>query len=84
MKGRYGWLALAALVVLVDMLADDGETLSEAAYRARQQAPILVWFAIIATAFHLLFGDHPRLSRVDTYKIPARAIRHPRKALRGR
>lgn len=79
MTGKSAWIVLAATVIALDALAPEGETLSEATYRARKKYPILVWAAVGATALHLLAGDHPDLSRADVYKLFALGVRAPRK-----
>lgn len=81
LKGSHGWAIIAIAVVLIDIFAEDGETLSEATYRARQSHPELTYFAIGATVYHFLFGDHTRLSVCDVYKIPARLLRQTRKLI---
>lgn len=48
------WLVLGAFVAAYDMLAPEGETLSEGVDRALERHPLLTTAAIGATALHLL------------------------------
>lgn len=78
LTGEQGWVLLFGLVLAIDFTAQPEQTLSEALHRAKRRHPILVWFAVVATAYHFLVGDHTTLSRYDTYRVPARAVRRNR------
>ncbi|MEV6219782.1 hypothetical protein [Nocardia sp. NPDC051833] len=48
------WLALAGVVTALEVIAPDGELLSEGVDRGMERHPLLVRAAIIMTAAHLL------------------------------
>lgn len=48
------WIALASFITALEVIAPDGELLSEGVDRGLEQHPLLVRAAIIVTAAHLL------------------------------
>lgn len=78
MKGWTGWALLVLIIALIDILAPENETLSEALWRAKKRYPAFVFWAVLATAVHLLAGDHPSMRRIDVFKL----IGVSRKAIR--
>jgi hypothetical protein len=81
LSGTQAWGVLITGIVLIDLFAPEGHTLSEATYRARKSHPVLTYTAIGATVVHLCFGDHPSSALFDLFKIPARLLRATRKAI---
>lgn len=79
LSGDHGWLILALLVIAVDLSARESETLSEALWRYRKKHPVVGTIAVLATALHLLAGDHPCFRRVDVFKL----IGISRRAIKG-
>lgn len=69
LRGWHGWAAVTLVVAAVDALAPEGQTMSEAMYRARKRHPRLVAWIVLATAVHLLAGDHPSMARIDVFKV---------------
>jgi hypothetical protein len=69
LRGWHGWAAVTLVVATVDALAPEGQTMSEALYRARQKHPYLVVWLVTTTAVHLLAGDHPSMARIDVFKL---------------
>ena len=69
LSGDHGWLILALLVIAVDLSARESETLSEALWRYRKRHPALAHFVVLATALHLLAGDHPEFRKFDVFKL---------------
>lgn len=63
------WLALGGAVLVYEVLAGEGELLSEAFDRFLDRHPVLVWVGTVITAAHLLniLDAHPALRRVDPY-----------------
>lgn len=78
MKGIHGWMILVGLVVVFDLAAGDGETLSESVHRGIEKHPVLISAAVGTTTAHLLLGGHPVASRID----PFRALGLARRVLR--
>lgn len=72
LKGAHGWLIVLGAVAAIDLLAQEGQTLSEALHAGRRRHPVIVTTAVLATAFHLLLGDYPTLGRFDSFRL-----RHP-------
>ncbi len=64
------WLALAGVVTALEIVAPEGELLSEGVDRGLERHPLLVRAAIIVTAAHLLnllperFDPYARLPKV--------------------
>ncbi|WP_040828899.1 DUF7427 family protein [Nocardia jiangxiensis] len=80
-RGWHGWALIIGTVAAVDLIAairDNDETLSSAQYRARQRHPVIVRFAIVATTYHLLFGDDETWKRLDIYQLPIAVVRNIR------
>jgi plasmid stabilization system protein ParE len=69
LKGAHGWLIVLGAVAAIDLLAQEGQTLSEALHAGRRRHPVIVTTAVLATAFHLLLGDHPTLGRFDSFRL---------------
>lgn len=85
-KGAYGWALIIGTVIIVDLFAailNNDETLSSAQYRARRQHPVIVRAAVLATTYHLLFGDDDTWRRLDVYQLPIAAVRRFRGAVTG-
>jgi uncharacterized membrane protein len=74
-KGSFAWLALGALILAWDLMARDGQTLSESFRSARQRRTVRACWVLLT--LHL-FGVLPR--RAD----PLHAIHVARDAARRR
>lgn len=67
LKGSHGWLVVALVVSVIDLLAVQDETLSDAAHRAIKRHPVIVGSLVGSTAAHLALGHHKHWHRVDPY-----------------
>lgn len=53
-QADYGWLAVAAVVVVAEITAAEGEMLSHGTARYRRAHPVLTTSMVLTTAMHLL------------------------------
>lgn len=67
LKGWQGWLILAGIVGVIDLLADRNETLSDAAHRALHKHPVVVAAVVGLTSAHLTLGYDARWKKVDPF-----------------
>ena len=79
MRGAYGWIVVAAIIVLIDLIAPDDETLSATCWRALKRQPATVVVLVSVTALHLLLGHHPRYSKIDIYRALEEGRHHVRR-----
>lgn len=69
MRGAHGWAALAAGILVWDLLAPEGETLTAVAHRKLHDRPFTVISLVVATALHLTVGHDPRYRHVDAFGL---------------
>lgn len=67
-KGRHAWAIVVAVILVIDLSAQDEQTLSAACWRAQKRHPTLVWAALISTLLHLALGN-TSYSRWDVYRL---------------
>lgn len=67
MKGSHGWLVVAGVVVIIDLLARPQETLSDSAHRALRKNPVVVSSLVGLTAAHLTLGAHKYWQKIDPF-----------------
>lgn len=69
-KGHHAWAIVVGTILLIDITAQDEQTLSAACWRAQKRNPALVWAALILTLLHLALG-HTSYARIDIYRLIA-------------
>lgn len=69
LKGSQGWLVVAGVITIIDLLATKDETLSEAAHRALKKHPVAVLGLVGFTSAHLTLGFDRRWRKVDPFVL---------------
>lgn len=72
LTAKKGWLAIAGLVVAYELMAPEGELLSEGYDRLLEKHPLVGELPALAIAFHLT----NRLGNVDPISLTVKALRH--------
>lgn len=80
-RSDLAWCALALGVVLYDVTAPEGETLSEACDRYLERRPTLTRIAVMVVARHLLNDVDPRFDPLALLFVGVKALNRPRVAV---